>query len=57
MEAMTEMIRFIRSYRQTRRFGFPLLFTIKLAWHWRKPTPELVKTYETKVALKGESHE
>ena len=54
---MSDLIAFIRSYRQTRQFGFPLLLTIKLAWHWRKPTPELIKTYETRVVLKGESHE
>ena len=54
---MSDLVAFIRSYRKTRRFGFPLLLTIKLAWHWRKPTPELIKTYETKVVLKGERHE
>lgn len=54
---MSDLILFLRSYRKTRRFGFPLLLTIKLAWHWRKPTPELIKTYETEVVLKGKSNE
>ena len=53
---MSDLVAFIRSYRKTRRFGFPLLWTIKAAWHWRKPTPELVKMVKTyREALKGET--
>ena len=54
---MSDLILFFRSYRQTRMFGFPLLWTIKAAWQWRKPTLELVQMFNTKVVLKGDSHE
>ena len=49
---MSDLILFLRSHRKTRRFGFPLLWTIKAAWQWRKPTPELVKMFNTNVPLK-----
>ena len=52
---MSDLILFLRSYRQTRQFGLPLLWTIKAAWYWRTLTPELIQMIKTKVPLKGET--
>jgi len=53
---MSDLILFLRSYRQTRRFGLPLMWSIKAAWHWRKLTPEIIQMIKTyRSARKGET--
>jgi len=53
---MTDFILFIRAYRKARYFGYPFLWTIKAAWRWRKPTPELIETYKTTITRKVDDH-